>query len=452
MRSSRSFPAAVCACALLALLAACTSAPARFDSATTRYDFGAGPVAKGSLAVRPDTLYTPARGYGLVGASGVHAVAGPGRDARASDALTSEKPFSFVVDLPEGNYDVTVLFGDPGAASVNTVKAESRRLMLERVQTVAGATTARTFTVNIRQPEIGATGRRVALKDRERGVAHWDDKLSLEFNGAHAAVAGLDIRRNDSALTVYLAGDSTVTDQPAEPWSAWGAMLPRFFPAGVAVANHAESGLSLASFKGGARLDKILSTLRRGDYVFIQFGHNDQKEKGENVGAFTTYSASLRAYVDAIQAAGGNPVLVTPMYRRRFNGDKLFETLGDYPEAVRRVAAEKKVPCIDLHAMSGRFFSALGPEKSVLAVVHFPAGAYGSAKAVNDDTHFCAYGAYELARCMVEGIRAEVPALAARLAPDAGRFDPDHPDDPAAFAIPASAAPEEVRIPDGDGR
>ena len=86
------------------------------------------------------------------------------------------------------------------------------------------------------------------------------------------------------------------------------------------------------------------------------------------------------------------------------------------------------------------------------AVVHFPAGAYGSAKAVSDDTHFSSYGAYELARCMVEGIRQNVPALAARLAPDAGKFDPDHPDAPAGFTIPPSPSAADVRIPDGDGR
>lgn len=414
------------AVALLAPISACAAVP-------THFDFGSGPAP----------LYTAERGYGLVSTDGV---------TTAGHALASAKPFSFLIDLPEGNYDVSVRLGDAAAASDTTVKAESRRLLLEGVKTPAGAFVTRTFTVNIRRPEIAGTGRRVSLKDREKGVAHWDDKLSLEFNGSHPAVAGLDIKRTDSAVTVYIAGDSTVTDQPNEPWSAWGAMLPRFFAQGVAVANHAESGLSLASFKGSARLDKILSTLKAGDYVFIQFGHNDQKEKGENVGAFTTYAASLRDYVNAIVAKGGNPVLVTPMYRRRFKDGVLVETLGDYPEAVRRVAAEKKVPCIDLHEMSGRFFTALGADKSVAAVVHFPAGAYGSAKAVNDDTHFSSYGAYELARCMVEGIRQNVPALASRLAPDAGKFDPDHPDAPADFKVPATPSAIEVRIPDGDGR
>ena len=390
-----------------------------------------------SAHVSRDTVYTRERGHGFLPSM-------PGG------------PFSFVVDLPEGNYDVTVRLGSADSATDTTVKAETRRLMLESVRTEPGQFVARTFTVNIRTPDIAGAAPgsrpRVALKDRERGSLHWDDKLILEFNGSHPAVTSLDIRRNDSALTVYLAGDSTVTDQPGEPWAAWGQMLPRFFPAGVAIANHAESGLSLASFRGSARLDKILSTLRPGDYVFIQFAHNDQKEKGPGVGAFTSYAQSLRDYVIAIRLKGGLPVIVTSMYRRRFNAEGLYDTLADFPPAARQVAQELTVPLIDLHAMSAKLFSALGPDTSKLAFVHFPAGAYGSEKAVADDTHFSPYGAYELARCIVEGIRQNVPALAERLAPDAGSFDPSQPDAPAAFAIPPSPPMTEVRIPDGDGR
>lgn len=436
---------------LLALIAGLAVVASAAPS-STRFDFGAGPVADGFVSIAPDTLYTPTRGYGLLAAPGIRASSGNGGDALRSDALVADRAFSFVVDLPPGNYDVNVLLGDPSAPSSTTIKAETRRLMIEAVDVKAGAVETRSFTVNIRTPAL-ADGRRVKLKERERDYLHWDDKLILEFNGARPAIAGLEIKRNDSALTVYLAGDSTVTDQPGEPWAAWGQMLTRFFPAGVAVANHAESGLSLASFRGSFRLEKILSELRPGDYVFIQFGHNDQKEKGEGVGAFTTYAQSLRDYISAIRAKKGEPVLVTPMYRRRFDDrGGLFDTLGDYPAAVRQIARETGTPLIDLHAMSARLLSALGPEKSKAAFVHFPAGAYGSEKAVKDDTHFSPYGAYELARCVVEGMRQNVPALAARLAPGVPAYDPSHPDDPSAFSVPPSPPREEARIPDGDGR
>ena len=437
----------------LSLLLWSTLATQAATPASLRFDFGSGPLAEGCNAVSADTVYSSSRGFGLVSSAGISSSSATNAsDPVRADALVSDKPFSFVVDLPEGNYDVTVLLGDPAAAANTTVKAETRRLMIESVATASGLIEARTFTVNVRNASLPG-GRRVGLKERELATFHWDDKLIIEFNGARPAVAGLEIKRNDSALTVFLAGDSTVTDQPGEPWCAWGQMLPRFFPAGVAVSNHAESGLSLASFRGSGRLEKMRGMIKPGDYVLIQFGHNDQKEKGDGVGAFTTYASSLRDYIESIREKGGIPVLVTSMYRRRFSGGTLTDTLGDFPAAVRLVAEEQKVPCIDLHAMSARLFSALGPELSKKAFVHFPAGAYpGNAKDVKDDTHFSAYGAYELARCIVQGMRGSVPALAARLAPDVTSYNPDFPGEPAAFSIPPSPAHAEVRIPDGDGR
>ncbi len=441
------------------LLALAVSGPlAAATPSITKFDFGLGPVAPDCAAVTPDTLYTPARGYGLLPSTGlVSSTAGDAalaKDPLRADALVSDHPFYFVIDMPEGNYDVTVLLGDPAGDADTTVKAETRRLMLESVKTFAGprAVESRSFTVNVRTPVL-PRGRKVMLKERELATFSWDNKLILEFNGKRPAVAGVDIRRNDAAQTVFIASDSTVTDQPGEPWCGWGQMLPRFFPAGVAIANHAESGLSLASFRGSGRLEKILTLIKHGDYVFIQFGHNDQKEKGEGVGAYTTYASSLRDYISAIREKGGEPVLVTSMYRRRFTGTLLYDTLGDYPAAVRLIAEEQHVPLIDLHAMSAKFLSALGPDLSKRAFVHFPAGTYpGQPKDMKDDTHFCAYGAYELARCVVEGIRSSVPALADRLAPDLTRYNPEMPAGPADFTIPPSAPLSEVRIPDGDGK
>ena len=440
---------------LLATLAL-SAYPARADTPPLRFDFGPGTIAPGCVGIGPDTLYSATRGYGLISGEGVSAStassASAALDALRADALTGTRPFSFAIDLPEGNYDVILQLGDRAAGADTTVKAETRRLLLESLPTAAGTVQTRTFTVNVRTPDLPG-GRRVILKERERGVAHWDQRLTLEFNGPRPAVAGLEIRRNDAALTVFLAGDSTVTDQPGEPWAGWGQMLPRFFPAGVAVANHAESGLSLASFRGSGRLEKILSLLKPGDYVLIQFGHNDMKEKGDGVGPFTSYAADLRGYAEAIRAKGGEPVFITSMYRRRFEKGALVDTLGDYPVAVRQIAQEQQIPLIDLHAMSRRLFTALGPDQSKQAFVHFPAGAYpGQAKEVKDDTHFSSYGAYALARCVVEGIRAEIPSLAARLAPGIPGFNPDFPVPPAEFTLPASPPADEVRIPEGDGR
>jgi lysophospholipase L1-like esterase len=362
-----------------------------------------------------------------------------GKDILRNDFCTSDKPFLFSVALPEGNYNVTITLGDAKGESITTVKAESRRLMLEKVETKKGKFETRTFTVNIRNSQI-VTGGQVKLKDREIGVFHWDDKLTVEFNNKRPCVAAIEITKADDAITIYLVGDSTVTDQTKEPWCAWGQMLPRFFKAGVAIANHAESGETLKAFRGEKRLDKILSQIKTGDYLFIQFTHNDQKPGSAYVEPFTTYKEQLKFYIAEAKKRGAIPVLVTSMHRRTFDANgKITNSLGDYPEAMRQTAKEESVALIDLNAMSKTFYEALGPEKAVKAFVHYPANTFpGQDKELKDDTHFNAYGGYELARCIVEGIKANKLGIAKFLDDDVPSFDPAKPDDVSKWNLPAS--------------
>ena len=121
-------------------------------------------------------------------------------------------------------------------------------------------------------------------------------------------------------------------------------MLTRFFKPEIAIANHGESGESLRSFIGERRLAKLETLMKPGDWLLIQMGHNDQKERGEGVGAFTTYKASLKQLIAAARQHGVTPVLVTPMNRLTFDAEgKVTNSLGDYPEAVRQAGAEEKV-------------------------------------------------------------------------------------------------------------
>jgi lysophospholipase L1-like esterase len=387
------------------------------------FEFGAGKA--GETVVQPTTSYEKERGYGFEPF---------GRLLNANVDVTSDRPFFFSVALPEGNYNVTITFGDKNEATNTTVKAELRRLMFEKVETAPGKFETRAFNVNMRAPQI-AGGGEVKLKDREKDIEAWawDEKLTLEFNGARPAISAIEITKAD-VPTIFLLGDSTVCDQPREPYSSWGQMLTRFFGPGVAIANHAESGESLRSSLGARRLDKVLSLIRPGDYLFIQYGHNDQKEKGEGVGAFTTYKADLKMFVVEARKRGATPVLVTSVNRRNFNEQgKVYSTLGDYPEAVRQVAGEEKIALIDLNVMSKAFYEALGPQRSALA---FKEG---------DGTHHNNYGAYELARCVVEGIKANNLGIARFLAKDVTAFDPNRPDPPENFKIPASPSLSEVK-------
>jgi lysophospholipase L1-like esterase len=276
----------------------------------------------------------------------------------------------------------------------------------------------------------------VVLNDREHGVLHWDDKLTLEFGDTRPCLCALEIAQVD-VPTVFLAGDSTVTDQPREPGASWGQMLPRFFKPGVAVANHAESGETMKSFISGLRLAKILSEMKKGDYLFIQFGHNDEKQSWPQtyVEAQTTYRAYLKVFIAEARLRGATPVLVTSMQRRQFDANgKVRNSHGDYPEAVRAVAKEEKVALVDLEQMSRAFYEALGPEKAPLA---FSAG-------VRDPTHHNNYGAYELAKCVVQAIRENQLPLAQFIVDDFQRFDPAHPDAPEQFAVPPSPGRSEI--------
>ena len=381
-----------------------------------QFDFTSGKPAPGFRQVPPGTLYSEETGYGF------------------EDAAT-RPPFYFSVRVPEeGNYRVTVTLGDPAADSVTTIKAELRRLMLERVRVAAGVVETRTFLVNVRTPKIPGDGA-VRLKDRERTfeARAWDDRLTLEFTDAHPAVRTVTVEKADRVPTIYIVGDSTCADQPREPFNSWGQMLTRFFKPEIAVANHAESGESLRGFLAENRWAKVLSAMQPGDFVLIQMGHNDQKEKGEGIGPFTSYKSSLKRMIADARAHGATPLLITSMNRLTFDADgRISNSLGDYPEAARQAAQEESVALIDLNLMSKAFYEALGPRDAHLAF------------AGDDHTHHDDYGSYELAKCIVEGIRAAGVPLAKYLV-EMPRFDPAHPDPPAGFDIPAEPAAEAPR-------
>jgi lysophospholipase L1-like esterase len=309
-----------------------------------------------------------------------------------TSAACHGEPQTFTVAVPEGNYRVTVKLGDATQATATTVESENRRLMLEDVRTAPGEYVTRTFLVNVHTPRINAD-RSVRLKDREVGILRWDDKLNLRFTGSHPAVRDVDVAPATDVITIYLAGDSTVTDQTEEPWAGWGQMLPRFFkPDRVVVSNHAESGETLASFEGERRLEKVLTTLGKGDYLFIQFGHNDMKQKGPDAGAFKNYTRLLKKFIAAARERGATPVLVTPMNRLPISRDgKPVPTLGDYPDAMRRVAKEEQVTLIDLNRRSGEIYDSLGLERTRAAFV--------------DDTHSNEIGAFDFARFVAEQIQ-----------------------------------------------
>lgn len=421
-------------------------------AAALRFDLGRSRAAAGFVAVTPATTYSVARGYGFEPGARPDAIDRGGDDLRG-DFITGSAPFHFTARVPrEGNYRVSVTLGDPAGTSDTTIKAELRRLMIAQARTTTGAVRTVSFVVNTRTPRItagdGIAAGEVRLKAPRETVQEawaWDDAITLEFSGARPAVSAIEIVPVD-VPTLFLLGDSTVCDQSKEPYTSWGQMLTRFFTPEIALANHGESGETYRDSIGRRRLDKVLSVMRPGDWLIMQFGHNDQKQIAAGKGGpFSTYPQEIRTHVARVRARGGQPVIVSPMERRGFDANgEVLGSLRDYARAARETAAELDVPFIDLNAMSKAFYAALGPDRS--------ARAFAAPNGRVDNTHHNNYGSDQLARCIAQAIRDLQLPIAGFLVGDLPRFDPARPDDPEAFAVPASGEPTSQRPLGDEGR
>ena len=355
--------------------------------------------------------------------------------------------------IPEGNYDIRLTLGDKKESSETTVRVENRRLMLNDVKTKEGQIVEKQITVHVKDSIIrNQQGERidvVKLKPRERRYLHWDSMLTIEFNDKAPKICAVIIQPNTKVKTIYLTGDSTVVDAQYEPWASWGQMLPYFFnPNEVVIANYAESGETLKAFEDRHRIDKIWNKMKPGDYLFIQFGHNDQKA-GNSIKS--GYRKRLKKWIDKAKQLGVTPVLVTSMNRRVFDENKkIVNTLDDFPTAMREIAKEEKVNLIDLNALSKTLFEAMGPEAAKKAFVYYPANSYpNQPNALADDTHFNPYGAYELAKCVVKSIANQNLPLKKYISKNYKNFKPNKPDDIEKFYWPESVFMEALK-PDGN--
>lgn len=361
------------------------------------------------VRLTPEMSYDAARGYGFTNTPQGNEVA-------------------LAVKASPGDYRVRITLGAKKAESRTSIWAEDRRLLAGPVTLKKGETKTVEFIVNVRDASVitseqDAKGKapRVGLRGDEDIGRTWDDKLTIAFSGPSPAVRTVEISPI-AARRILIAGDSTVTDQAGTDYASWGQMLPRFMANDVSVANHARSGETMKSFVTSLRWDKLLSDLRAGDVVLMQFGHNDQKKQWPRtyVDAEHSYPAWLKAFAADVQARGAKVVLISPVSRRSFENGKITNTLAGYDDAVRKVAAELNVPFIDLTAKTKTLYEALGPEISPLAF-----GNRGQ-----DKTHHNAYGAYQIANYVAQVITDPQSGLNLKTAPDFSAFDPAHPADP----------------------
>ena len=257
-------------------------------------------------------------------------------------------------------------------------------------------------------------------KRRRRCALPVQSKMMLWFTVVWLTAVAIHAQTNP--VTLHLIGDSTMADKPvipAYPERGWGQMLHLYFKDNVRVANYALNGRSTKSFIAEGHWDKVLAAIKPGDFVIIQFGHNDEKTNDVSRGTapFGEYTNNLVRFIRESRERRATPMLATPVARRKFDSEgKLTDTHGDYPKAVRAVAANQKVPLLELCAATEKLLQQLGPESSKRLFDWIPAGEFApDSKKLEDDTHFNAYGASRVCDLAVEEIEKNVPELALHL-------------------------------------
>lgn len=212
-------------------------------------------------------------------------------------------------------------------------------------------------------------------------------------------------------VTIFLAGDSTMAPKQPDkrPETGWGEKLGQYFPQWkVQVENRAANGRSTKTFISEGRWQGIIEDLEEGDYVFIQFGHNDSsRDKGERYTPPEDYRKNLIKFVEDVRAKDAYPVLLTPVMRRRFDKDgKFYDTHGEYPNIVRSVAREKSCPLIDMHRTSEVLIARYGARDSRKLFLQLAPGEHSNyPNGIDDNTHFSPFGAEEMAKIVVDEIK-----------------------------------------------
>ncbi|MGB4844802.1 MAG: glycosyl hydrolase family 28 protein [Ferruginibacter sp.] len=236
-------------------------------------------------------------------------------------------------------------------------------------------------------------------------------------------VSGFSFFLPDKKPTIFLIGDSTMANKPLDenPERGWGQLFPKYMTDDVEIQNHAVNGRSTKSFLKEHRWDTVMSRMKAGDYVMIQFGHNDSKVEDSNrsAPAHTLYKENLIRYVNDTRSKGATPILITPVMRRKFDATgKFVDQHGDYPGVVKEVAASMNVLLINLHKSSEDLIVKEGVENSRRLFLNIPANHFKNYKGKEEDnTHFSEYGASSIASLVCQSIKEQNLPLAKYLKP-----------------------------------
>lgn len=237
-----------------------------------------------------------------------------------------------------------------------------------------------------------------------------DNWLVKIFVVLFAGIAAHAVSGQKEPVTIFLAGDSTMAAKLPEkrPETGWGERLGQHFKLGtVKVDNRAANGRSTKTFISEGRWQAILTDLKKGDHVFIQFGHNDQsKDKGERYTPPEDFKKNLAGFIDDVRAKGAIPILMTPVVRRRFDKDgKFYDAHGEYPDLTRSVAKDKKAVLIDMQRVTEKLVIEYGVDGSRKLFLQLKPGEDPNyPNGVDDNTHFSPTGAEEVAKLAVSEI------------------------------------------------
>lgn len=238
--------------------------------------------------------------------------------------------------------------------------------------------------------------------------ARWWQALILPLLSLIVLTGCASVQDDIRGPTLFLVGDSTMAEQPEEkyPEWGWGQALPPLLEEGITLENHARNGRSTRSFVAEGRWDAVVERLQPGDFVVIGFGHNDQKSDDPTryAEAGTDYRAYLNRFIDEAGERGAEVILVTSIVRRQFDDQgQPVETLGDYPNVTRAVAAERAVPLVDLNLFTRQLLAEAGPEMSRHIYMHAYPGQYDNLppEGKQDDTHLQVRGAEIVAKLFV---------------------------------------------------
>ncbi|WRH26380.1 G-D-S-L family lipolytic protein [Arthrobacter sp. JZ12] len=376
-----------------------TDAPALPENGVLSLDLGNGATAAGAVRIDETTAYTTENRAGFVDVSQVSATDRGGENATRSDFVTVGDT-ELVVDLPNGNYTVDLIAGDAEGATDIAITAE-QMAKVQRTAKNAGEYLEMAFNIAI-----------------------VDGQLNLEFAGAAANLNSLVITQQTpkeaaATPTAWITGDSTVQSYTADyvPQAGWGQMIERYLSDDVTVENKAIGGRSSKNFISQGRLDEVLLNIKPGDYLFAQFGHNDNSYGVDDRWAAPgDYYEYLRTFVDGAKQRGATPVIVTPVSRRSFNAEtgEFNVSFPEYVDAAKKLAAETGTPLVDLSASSRAYLNEIGPEAAKSVFLHVPAGVYANRpNGTVDDTHFQEYGAIQLARLVATDVaKLDIPLAA----------------------------------------